>query len=116
MRPDRPLRYEPGRRKLFASTARRSDNKTTNSWHMTSGKKAFRYIESNPLVCHGQWVFKGTRIMVWCVLEQLESGLARDVIVKEWRGNVTLEAIEEAARFGPGLISAAKRPRSQPAA
>jgi len=42
--------------------------------------------------------------MIWCVLEQLESGLARDVIVTEWRGNVSLEAIEEAARFGPGLV------------
>jgi uncharacterized protein (DUF433 family) len=31
-------------------------------------------IEANPGICHGQPVFKGTRIMVWQILELLESG------------------------------------------
>ncbi len=32
-------------------------------------------ISINPNVCHGQPCFKGTRIMVWQILELLEGGL-----------------------------------------
>ena len=55
-----------------------------------------RYIVSNPEICHGKPTFRGTRIMVADVLEQVAEGLAWETIIEEWRGSVTKEAIAEA--------------------
>jgi uncharacterized protein (DUF433 family) len=33
-----------------------------------------RHIVADPNICHGKAVFRGTRIMVWQVLELLEAG------------------------------------------
>ena len=55
--------------------------------------RTFKYIVADPLVCHGKWTFKGTRIFVSDVLDQLESGMPHDEIVKDWRGDVTLNVI-----------------------
>jgi len=35
-------------------------------------------------VCHGKLTFRGTRIFVSDVLEQVERGLPWDTIVEEW--------------------------------
>jgi uncharacterized protein (DUF433 family) len=58
-----------------------------------------RYIVTDPQICHGQPTFRGTRIMVAQVLEQVASGMAWDAIVEEWRGSVSTEAIAEAVRL-----------------
>jgi uncharacterized protein (DUF433 family) len=58
-----------------------------------------RYIVSDPRICHGKPTFRGTRIMVSQVLEQLASGMAWETIVEEWRGKVPKEAIAEAVRL-----------------
>jgi uncharacterized protein (DUF433 family) len=58
-----------------------------------------RYIVMDPHICHGQPTFRGTRIMVWQVLEQVASGMAWEAIVEEWRGSVPKEAIAEAVRL-----------------
>ena len=42
-----------------------------------------RYIVADPRICHGQPTFRGTRIMVSQVLEQLADGLAWETIVEE---------------------------------
>ena len=55
-----------------------------------------RYIVSDPEICHGKPTFRGTRIMVEQVLNQVAAGLAWDSIETEWRGKVTKEAIAEA--------------------
>ncbi len=55
-----------------------------------------RYIVADAEICGGQPTFKGTRIMVWIVLEQLESGLTWQEIVREWGGRVPEKAIGEA--------------------
>jgi uncharacterized protein (DUF433 family) len=55
-----------------------------------------RHIVADPKICGGQPTFKGTRIMVWIVLEQLEDGLTWDQITREWDGKVGHEAIAEA--------------------
>lgn len=34
-----------------------------------------KLIEAKPEICHGKPVFKGTRVMVWQVLELLETGV-----------------------------------------
>ena len=43
-----------------------------------------RYIVIDPQICHGQPTFRGTRIMVAQVLEQVASGMAWEAIVEEW--------------------------------
>src|SRR5439155_4976302 len=55
-----------------------------------------RHIVSDSRICGGQPTFKGTRIMVWIVLEQLDRGLTWQEIVREWDGRVSEEAISEA--------------------
>ena len=52
-----------------------------------------RHIVADPEICGGQPTFKGTRIMVWIVLEQLGRGMT---MVREWDGRVPEEAIGEA--------------------
>ena len=47
-----------------------------------------RYIVADPRICHGKPTFRGTRIIVSQVLEQVASGMAWEVIVEEWRGSV----------------------------
>jgi uncharacterized protein (DUF433 family) len=58
-----------------------------------------RYIVSDPKICHGQPTFRGTRILVADVLEQVAAGLAWKSIVEEWRGGFPEEAISEAVRL-----------------
>ena len=57
-----------------------------------------RFVIADPAICHGQPTFRGTRILVADVLEQVASGIAWETIVEEWRGSVSLEAIAEAVR------------------
>jgi len=58
-----------------------------------------RYVVADPEICHGQPTFRGTRIFVADVLEQVASGMDWETIVEEWRGAVSKEAIAEAVRF-----------------
>ena len=57
-----------------------------------------RYIVSDPKICHGQPTFRGTRILVADVLEQVASGMAWESILAEWRGSISEGAIAEAVR------------------
>ncbi len=54
-----------------------------------------RHIVADPKICGGQPTFKGTRIMVWIVLAQIERGLTWVQIVREWDGKVSKDAIAE---------------------
>jgi uncharacterized protein (DUF433 family) len=58
-----------------------------------------RHVVADPKVCHGKPTFRGTRIMVSQVLEQVASGMSWDAICEEWRGGVSKEAIAEAVRL-----------------
>ena len=58
-----------------------------------------RYFVADPAICHGQPTFRGTRILVADVLEQVGSGMAWESIVEEWRRQVSKEAIAEAVRL-----------------
>ena len=72
-----------------------------------------RHIISDPTICHGEPTFRGTRILVADVLEQVESGMAWEAIIEEWRYSVTSDAIAEAVRiareapvaYAPKLVS-----------
>jgi uncharacterized protein (DUF433 family) len=63
-----------------------------------------RHIVADPRICGGQPTFKGTRIMVWLVLEQLEEGLTWQEITREWPGRVSEEAIAEAIAIAPLVV------------
>jgi uncharacterized protein (DUF433 family) len=58
-----------------------------------------RFAAADPEVCHGQPTFRGTRILVADVLEQVAAGVAWETIVEEWRGDVSADAIAEAVRL-----------------
>src|SRR5438128_1653636 len=55
-----------------------------------------RHIVTDPRVCHGQPTFRGTRVLVADVLEQVASGMAWESIVEDWRQSISEEAIREA--------------------
>jgi uncharacterized protein (DUF433 family) len=85
-----------------------------------------KYIVADPEICHGQPTFKGTRIMVWIVLEMLERGLTWHEIVREWDGKVPEAAIGEAVAIADLVIKhepfqgfrvgARRKPARRPAA
>jgi len=58
-----------------------------------------RYIVTDPEICHGKPTFRGTRILVADVLEQVADGLAWETIIEEWRDSISHEAIAEAVRL-----------------
>ncbi len=62
-------------------------------------KSLGRYVVADPQICHGQPTFRGTRIFVSDVLEQVARGMAWDAIIENWRGTITKEAIAEAVRL-----------------
>ena len=76
-------------------------------------KTSGRYIVADPAICHGEPTFRGTRILVADVLEQVESGMAYEAIIEEWRYEIDRDAIAAAVRmarealvaYAPKLVS-----------
>jgi len=62
------------------------------------------HIVADPKICHGKPTFKGTRIMVFQVLEQVACGTPWERIIWSWRGKVTMEAITEAVKVASHLF------------
>src|SRR5260370_32790035 len=59
-----------------------------------------RHIVADPLICHGQPTFKGTRIMVWQVLDDVAEGRSWDFICNvRWGGRIALVAVAEAVKL-----------------
>ena len=59
-----------------------------------------RHIVADPAICHGKPTFKGTRIMVWQVLDDVADGRSWDFICNQrWGGRIPLAAIAEAVRL-----------------
>ena len=58
-----------------------------------------RHIVTDPDICHGQPVFRGTRILVTDVLNQVARGMAWEPIVEEWHSSITKDAIAEAVQL-----------------
>lgn len=61
-------------------------------------------ISVEPAVCHGQPCIKGTRIMVYLVLELLESGLAPEGIIKEYNPQLSKQDIDACLHYAASLI------------
>ncbi len=60
------------------------------------------YIVADPRVCHGKLVFKGTRIMVWQVLEMLEANVPIEKIINEFP-SLTREHIKAALSYAASI-------------
>ena len=58
-----------------------------------------RYIVADHKICHGKPTFRGTRIFVEDVLDQVASGMAWESIIEEWNDSLTTEAIAEAVQL-----------------
>lgn len=67
-------------------------------------KSIGRYIVSDPAVCHGEPIFRGTRILVADILEQVAAGMAWEAIIEEWRDAITKDAIAEAVRIAREML------------
>ena len=73
---------------------RRARKRRTEEW-----AELGRYIVVDPEICHGKPTFRGTRIMVWQVLDALARGESVEEIIKAWDGKVTKNAISESVRL-----------------
>ena len=60
------------------------------------------YITVDPEVAHGQACFKGTRVLVSVVLDNLAAGLSIEEILKSYP-SLTREAIPAAIAYGAEL-------------
>ena len=58
-----------------------------------------RYIIADPEICGGQPTFRGTRIMVWQVMDLLAKGLTWESIIEQCHNSITKEAIAEAIKL-----------------
>jgi uncharacterized protein (DUF433 family) len=58
-----------------------------------------RHIVTDPRICHGKPTFRGTRVLVSDVLEQVGNGVAWETIIEEWNRSVSREAIREAVQL-----------------
>ncbi len=59
-----------------------------------------RHIVADPEICHGKPTFKGTRIMVWQVLDDVVDGRSWDFICNvRWGGRIPLAAVAEAVKL-----------------
>ena len=64
-----------------------------------------RYIVADPEICHGKPTFKGTRIMVFQVLNDVADGRSWDFICNtRWGGRIPLAAIAEAVRLAQNAL------------
>ncbi len=55
-------------------------------------------------VCHGQPYIKGTRIMVYLILELLEAGLTAEQIIKDYYPHLERQDIEACLHYAANLI------------
>jgi uncharacterized protein (DUF433 family) len=58
-----------------------------------------RFIVTDPEIAHGKPTFRGTRVLVADVLEQIGNGMAWETIIEEWNNSVTKDAIQEAIQL-----------------
>jgi uncharacterized protein (DUF433 family) len=55
-------------------------------------------------ICHGQPCIKGTRIMVYLILELLEAGLTPEKIIRDYYPQLTRQDIEACLHYAASLI------------
>jgi uncharacterized protein (DUF433 family) len=65
-----------------------------------------RYIVADHQICHGKPTFRGTRVLVSDVLDQVGAGTAWETIIDEWNGSITHAAIREAVQLATEALLA----------
>ena len=60
------------------------------------------YIVADSEICHGKPTFKGTRVMVWQVLEMLKAGAPIEEIIEAFP-SLTKEHIQAALQYAADL-------------
>ena len=93
------MRFEAVRKRLF---------------HKPSSKTGDlgQHITANRKVCGGRPTFKGSRIMVWQVLDQVAEGMPWEQICWSWREKITHEAVAEAVQLAAGQFKEASGPHA----
>ena len=61
-------------------------------------------IEVNPRICHGKTVIRGTRIMVWQVLDLLQSGLSFEEVREGYFPQLTKADIQACLQYANAVI------------
>lgn len=61
--------------------------------------KINKYIVVDSEICHGKPTFKGTRIMVWQILEMLEAGMPIKEIITSFMTPLTKEHVKAALHY-----------------
>jgi len=61
-------------------------------------------IYVDPNVCHGQPCVKGTRIMVYLILELLEAGVGAEEIIRDYYPQIAKQDIEACLHYAASLI------------
>ena len=61
------------------------------------------FISVHPDICHGKPCFKGTRIMVYLVLEMLEDGASADEILQAYP-DLSAEHIKAALHYAAKVL------------
>ncbi len=64
----------------------------------------FNRIIVDPKICHGKPVIRGTRIMVWQILDLLEDELAFDKIITNYFPQITTEDIKACVEYANWLV------------
>jgi uncharacterized protein (DUF433 family) len=83
---------------------REGEDRKRRGAHMTKS----RYIVTDPMVCGGKPVFKGTRIPVSSVLYSLGAGETPDRILKGYP-SLTKKHIKEALNFAADMVDYEER-------
>lgn len=65
--------------------------------------KINKYIVADTEICHGKPTFKGTRVMVWQVLEMLQGGITTKEIIEDYP-SLTTEHIKAALQYAADLM------------
>jgi uncharacterized protein (DUF433 family) len=69
-----------------------------------------RYVVADSGICGGKPTFRGTRVPVADVLGQVARGMAWEMILEEWKGAVSMDAIAEAVPLAREALVARPRP------
>lgn len=64
----------------------------------------FERISVDPKICHGKPVIRGTRIMVWQILDLLEDGLTFDEIITDYFPHLTKDDIKACIEYANRLV------------
>ncbi len=64
----------------------------------------FERITVDPEICHGKPIIKGTRIMVWQLLDLIEDGLTFDEIINNYFPQISKQDIKECIEYANCLV------------